>query len=90
MMRRTLLFLALLSGQAFAGGSMGGTPPSVAEEIQLSSEEFQSIAFDALRNPARPILINGKLAQPKSIDIQARVMQLESEDKSIIEIKDMK
>lgn len=75
-----------VSCNLFAGTIGGGSnPPALADEsLKLSSDEFKSLAFDAINNPDMPIRVNGKLAKPVLIDLKTKIMRFESTDQSLI------
>lgn len=86
MIRTTLAIVVLLSASfAFAGGGFGGNPPAVADEtLMLSTDQFKSLALDAINNPDMPVRVNGKLAKPVLIDLKTKIMRFESTDQTTI------
>lgn len=79
----------ICSPLAFAGGSMGGSPPAIiSERIEVDPVEFQNIAMEALIKPGRGIMVGGKLVAPKLIDLEKRVIRMETLERQLIELKD--
>jgi len=84
-MRYLMLLSLIFSTKSFAGGSFGGTPPSIK---RVSPQLFHSIAIDALSNQGMSFSLENETLIPKSIDLQSRTIRMETLDKRLIDLKD--
>lgn len=71
----------LVAGHAFSGGSTGGFPGIVAEELTLGRTEFEKLAVDAITNES--FVYNGRLVKPDIIRLndQIKAMSFRSVEK---------
>jgi hypothetical protein len=78
------IFLAaslLVAGHAFSGGSTGGFPGVIAEELTLGKTEFEKLAVDAITNES--FVYKGRLLKPDMIRLndQVKAMSFRSVEK---------
>lgn len=80
-MKKIFVTSLLLAGNAFAGGSTGGFPGLIKEELTLSRVDFEKLAVDAITNES--FVYKGRLLKPDTIRLndQVKVMSFRSVDK---------
>jgi len=84
-MKGFVYFLALIAPCSLLAGTIGGgSNPPAREVMHLNTEEFKSLALDAINNPDMPFSVNGKLAKPVLIDLKTKIMRFESTDQTTI------
>ncbi len=74
-MKKALVLAAvwcLFGNQVFAGGMIGGIPPSVA----VDATEFARIAHDAIRGI--DVMIDDELMQPETMNFKERTIMMRS------------
>jgi hypothetical protein len=61
----------LVAGHAFSGGSTGGFPGLVAEQLTVGREEFEKLAMDSITNDR--FVYKGRAMKPDTIRLNDQI-----------------